>query len=103
MNTTEERTLEQVLEGLMASRGIEDLEEFHARLMETEWAHIPARGRHTGKPVPLEEFKAHVRAEIPRIYPEFLNGVCAVLDTSDEETQAIIHAYLWQRGNSSKA
>jgi hypothetical protein len=94
---TKARPLPEVVEELMRSRGIEDLEELHARFVETEYAYIPVPGRHRGKPVSLDEFKRHGRGEYPILYGEFAQGVAKVLELTNEEMGELAYSYMWGR------
>jgi hypothetical protein len=90
----EKRPLAEVLKVLMTSRGIEDLEDLHRRFLETGHAYIPIPGRHRGKQVPFEEFKAHLEGRQPRPYPELLAGLREVLaPVTMEERLALTISY----------
>ncbi len=64
----------------MEKRGIESLEELHRRFLETEYAHIPVPGLHTGKPVSFEVFERCANGRTDRLYREFVWGMKEVLD-----------------------
>jgi hypothetical protein len=89
------RWLREVVEELMAQRGIESLEELHRRFVETEYAYIAIPGRHRGKPTTLESFKQHVEARDQRLYPEFYQGLREVLGLTydDPESHIILGSY----------
>jgi|SRR5215218_9582044 len=76
-----------VVRSHMERCGIEDVEELHRRFVETEYAYIPIRGRHKGRPVPLEEFKRHVAGEHPMIYGELGRGLVEVLGITEDRQQ----------------
>ncbi len=89
------RSLPEVLEELMAARGIEDLEELHRRFLETEYAYIPIPGGHRGKPVPFEEFKQHVENRYPKYhYRQVIWGLSEVLGATRQEKMALVGSYM---------
>jgi hypothetical protein len=85
------------LERLMAEKGVEDLEELHRRFLETDYAYIPIRGRHRGKPVPFEEFKLHATRMYGYLYMEVFSGLVDALGLTEEETRELIYVYAMGR------
>ncbi len=93
----EERVIREVLGELMEKRGIENLEELHRRFIETEHAHIPVPGLHTGKPVSFELFERVVYGRTRFIYRELVRGMVEVLgfEPYSEEVHDFALAYTW--------
>jgi hypothetical protein len=94
-----EEPFADVLERLMAERGVEDLEELYTRVLAAGYGYIPVPGRHRDKRVKFEEFRRHARAEYPVIYGQFLNPVMEVLgvEWDSEEANQLIASYIHGR------
>jgi hypothetical protein len=94
-----EEPFADVLERVMAERGVEDLEELYARYLAAGYGYIPVPGRHRDKKVGLEEFREHARGEYPIIYGEFLGPVMEVLRVGrdSEEANQLIASYIYGR------
>ena len=92
-----ERVIREVLHELMEKRGIENLEELYRRFIETEHAHIPVPGLHTGKPVSFEVFERCAYGRSRMLYREFVLGMMEVLDLKPytEEGDDFALAYTW--------
>jgi hypothetical protein len=94
-----EEPFADVLERVMAERGVEDLEDLYARYLAAGYGYIPVPGRHRDKKVGLEEFREHARGEYRIIYGEFLNPVMEVLgvEWDSEEANQLIASYIYGR------
>src|SRR5215217_3634208 len=90
-----ERVVQEVLGEYMERAGIESLEEFYRRSMETDGPQVPAPGRNRGKRMKFPEFREHVEARYPRTYPELMEPLSEVLSLGEEDRQALAFAYVW--------
>ena len=84
-----QETIREVLHELMEKRGIENLEELHRRFLETEHAHIPVPGLHTGKPVSFEVFERCAYGRSRMLYRESIWGMEEVLDLDPQSEEAV--------------
>jgi hypothetical protein len=94
-----EEPLADVLERIMAERGVENPGELHRRVLEAGYGYIPVPGRHRDKTVGLEEFREHAQGEYPLIYGQFLHPVMEVLGVGrdSEEARTLILSYMFGR------
>jgi hypothetical protein len=94
-----EEPFANVLERVMHSRGVENVEELYQRYTEAGYGYIPVPGRHRDKKVKLPEFREHAAGRYPVIYGQFLTPVMDVLgvDFDGEEARALILAYMFGR------
>ncbi len=92
-----QETIREYLDEIMERRGIESLEELHRRFLETEHAHIPVPGLHTGKPVSFEVFERCALGRSRGLYREFVWGMMEVLDLKPytDEGNDFALSYTW--------
>ena len=67
----------------MAAKGIEDLEELHARFLDQEPERI-GNAKWT-----FERFMSHVNHEAPALYRKFALPLVDALEATDQETAAL--------------
>lgn len=78
-----------VIERLMASRGIESLEELHRHFIESGHGGVERYDRN----ISLKRFGRHVNGETGGLHQRFVWGLDHVLEPTDEERLEMFRAY----------